>query len=127
MGPNDATDPSYDPLAVLNDKPGFTPEQEELIDKLKGEHGEVVAILTRKGMAVFRGLKKAEHARYMSTLINEATRSTAAEMVVLMTVVQPSREVFASWIEEKPAIVTTCSGPVMELSGLDTEATTKKG
>lgn len=92
----------------------------------KAQHGEVVAVMTAKGPCVFRGPKESEYARYMAALLDQKERANAGKLLVLMCVVFPERNVFSQYISEKPGITVTCANPVLELAGVDTEASVKK-
>lgn len=94
--------------------------------KLKAEHGEITAVKTKRGVAVFRSPSRPEYARYNSLLFDEKTRAKAFEALVCQCVVSPTRQVFESWLEKAPGITQTCLDAVLKLAGVDTEAQTKK-
>ncbi len=96
------------------------------LSAFKAEHGDVVAVDTVKGPAVFRTPKESEYARYMTMLLDAKERASAGKALCLMAVVLPSRQVFGEWIAAKPGIVITCTNAVLELAGVDTEAAVKK-
>jgi len=96
------------------------------LEPFKVAHGEVVAIKTVKGPAVFRTPKDSEYARYMTMLLDAKERASAGKALCLMAVVSPDRNTFQQWIAAKPGIVITCTNAVLELAGVDTEAAVKK-
>jgi hypothetical protein len=62
----------------------------------------------------------------MATLLDAKERANAGKLLALMCVVFPERNVFAQYIADKPGIVVTCVNPLLELAGVDTEASVKK-
>lgn len=99
---------------------------EELRKKLELEHGEVVAVQTKAGVAAFRVFKKGEYDRYNRALMDEKTRADAFSLLVRTCVVHPDATTFTAWVDKYPAIVTTCISHVLELGGLNAEAEAKK-
>jgi hypothetical protein len=99
---------------------------EELAKKLTADHGECIAVRTKAGVAAFRIFKKAEYDRFNRLLGDEKTRAQAFEMLVFACVVHPVPDVFRSWVERYPAIVTTCINPLLEFGGTSAEVETKK-
>lgn len=94
--------------------------------KLASLHGEVAAVKTRRGVAVFRSPTDAEYGRYNALLFDEKTRANAFKALVKTCVVKPSRETFEDWVSKSPGIVQTCLSAVLELAGVDADAQTKK-
>lgn len=99
---------------------------EELRKKLEADHGEIVAVQTKPGVAAFRVFKKAEYDRYNRALMDEKTRADAFSLLVRTCVVHPEASNFNAWVDKYPAIVTTCISHVLELGGLNAEAEAKK-
>ena len=101
-------------------------------DKFLGPHrekygtGEVAAVMTAMGPAAFRGPTSGEYARVKAMAQNPAERASAAKTLCLICVLDPAREVFASWIDKKPGIVDVCDDPIFELAGVDKSAAVKK-
>lgn len=96
------------------------------VTKLRGEHGEITAVKTKRGVAAFRSPSRAEYARYNALLFDEKTRAKAFEALVCQCVVLPTRATFEGWLEKAPGITQTCLDAVLKLAGVDTEAQTKK-
>ena len=94
--------------------------------KLEAEHGEILAVKTRSGVAVFRVFSRQEYQAYNAQLIDEKKRAGAFSALVNTCVVQPSKEEFTRWLDKYPGIVTTCINPLLEFGGFSTEAATKK-
>lgn len=94
--------------------------------KLKEQYGEVTAVRTKKGVAVFRAPNRGEYARYNQFLFDEKTRAKAFEFLALTCVVSPSRQTFEAWLDKAPGITQTCLDAVLKLAGVETEAETKK-
>lgn len=99
---------------------------EELRKKLESEHGEIVAVQTKAGVAAFRVFKKAEYDRYNRLFFDEKTRSQSFEVIVKACCVHPDPPTFTAWVDKRPGIVTTCLNHVMDLGGVSTDAESKK-
>jgi hypothetical protein len=99
---------------------------EEKLAELKAKHGDVVVVDTKCGDCAFRGANKGEYDRYQALLFKEATRPKAGETLVLATLVYPDSATFAGYVQKFPGVVTTCTSPVLELSGVDGDADVKK-
>jgi hypothetical protein len=93
---------------------------------LEEKHGEVTAVKTKAGVAVFRRFTRGEYALYNKYLFDEKTRPQAFEALVSTCVVQPEASAFQAWLNKYPGITQTCLNAVLELGGVDTEAQTKK-
>ena len=94
----------------------------ELLEKLKSSHGEIVAVETKRGVAVFRSPNDAEYGRYNALLFDKKTQANAFKALVQLCVVHPTKEVFGEWVAKSPGIVQTCLEHVLQLSGVDTDA-----
>lgn len=99
---------------------------EELRKKLEADHGEIVAVQTKSGVAAFRVFTKGEYDAYNKILIDEKRRPEAFGLLVRTCVVHPDKATFNAWVDKYPAIVTTCISHVLELGGLNAEAEAKK-
>jgi hypothetical protein len=110
-----SAEPSLDDL--------LTPEEAQ---KLTTQYGEVTAVSTKRGVAVFRSPNDPEYGRYNALLFDEKTRANAFKALVKQCVVKPSRETFEEWVSKSPGIVQTCLDAVLKLAGVDSEAQTKK-
>jgi hypothetical protein len=98
----------------------------ELCQRLEKEHGEILAIKTRAGVAAFKVFSKGDYDRYTDLLMKEGTRAKAFSHIVFASRIHPEAQVFMGWVDKYPGIITTCANPVLEFGGVDTEATTKK-
>lgn len=104
----------------------FPDDFENVLAPLREKHGEVCAVMTVSGPVVFRGPTGAEFARYQAMIFEPKDRASAGKSLCLMCVVSPERTVFSQLIEKKPGLVATCTNPLLELAGVDTEAQLKK-
>ena len=98
----------------------------ELRKKLEAEHGEVIAVKTRGGVAAFKVLTGGDYDRYTDLFMEPKTRRQAMKHAVLAARVYPDVGTFQSWVDKYPGIVMTCFNPVVEFAGVETEAATKK-
>lgn len=94
--------------------------------ELSKKHGEFAAVKTKAGVAVFRGATRAEYAKYNTALFDEKSRSHAFEVLVTLCVIKPDRQTFQTWLDRYPGITQTCLNAVLEATGVDAEAQTKK-
>lgn len=94
--------------------------------ELEAEFGEIVAIETVKGECAFRAPKRGEYDRYLSFLFDEKKRPKAQEILVRACRVHPSAAEFDTMLETAPGIAITCSGPVLELAGQQSEPEVRK-
>lgn len=95
----------------------------EIAAELRAKHGEVIEVETKEGPFGFRVPNRTEYNRYTEKLFNEKTRHLAGEILVRACCVYPPDA--DARFERHPGVITTCSGPVLELAGVDTEARTK--
>ncbi len=95
-------------------------------EELESKYGELTAVKTKAGVAVFRCFKRAEYARYNKLLFEDKTRPQAFEALVCACVIKPSAEIFQGWLDKYPAITETCLNHVLELGGADKDAAAKK-
>jgi len=104
-----------------------------VFDELKAKHGDIIAVKTKAGVFAFRTAKRGEYARFNDMLYNEKQRSKASEFLIRTCVVYPGNEQVSSVaaldaaIDRYPGIIVTCSNPLVEACGLDTEAEVGKG
>lgn len=94
--------------------------------ELQDKYGEIAVVKTVLGPVAFRSCKRAEYERYNSLLFDDKKRPKAFESLVKTCVVYPDANTFESYLDKKPGIVSTCLNAVLELSGVETEAETKK-
>lgn len=83
--------------------------------------GSVGRAETIRGYAYFRKPNRGEWKRACAAgLLDQAMKSTndAVEPMARACVVEPTREVFDQWIDDKPAIPVACAGVLLELAGL---------
>jgi hypothetical protein len=85
-----------------------------------------VAVRTKGGVAVFRSCTRQEYARYNSMIFDEKKRPQAFEALVSTCIVKPDSKTFGSWLDKSPGITETCLNAVLELSGVERDAQTKK-
>ena len=95
-------------------------------EELEAKYGEITAVKTKSGVAVFRCFKRAEYARYNKLLFEEKTRPQAFEALVCACVVKPDAATFQGWLDKYAGITQTCLNAVLELGGVDADAQTKK-
>lgn len=112
------------------DKGEFETDGEDLLPegvraKLVAEHGEVLAVKTRAGVAAFRVFKGPEYARYSDMILDEKKRGSASKQLVLSCCVYPDKPTFLSWLDKYPAIELTCMPPLLKFGGFEVEATQK--
>jgi hypothetical protein len=113
----------------MTDKGEFS-EGEDLLPegvraKLTADHGEVMAVKTRAGVAAFRVFKSQEYARYSDMIMNEKQRGQAGRSLVLSCCVYPDKQTFLAWLDKYPAIELTCTPPLLKFGGFEAEATQK--
>jgi hypothetical protein len=88
--------------------------------------GNVVAVSTVRGWAIFRAPTAAEAMRYKSLLNDDKSKPQASGVLARVVVVWPARETFDEWATAKPLIADEVIGPILELAGLTGKAATKK-
>lgn len=98
----------------------------EVRAKLESEHGEIVAVQTKAGVAAFRVFRGGDYDLFNKRILDDKQRGSAAKPLVLSCVVYPDPQTFLAWCDKYPGIVTTCLNPVLELGGVNSEAETKK-
>ncbi len=99
---------------------------EELRKKLEATHGEIVAVKTKAGVAVFRLCKEPELERYQDLQGNKATSNKSASLFVKTLVVHPDKKVFEAWVSKYPGIAITCLNPVLAFCGVEVDAEKKE-
>lgn len=97
-------------------------ENAKLLAELEAKHGEIKAVETVLGLAVFRGPTRAEYKRFRASLHDPRKKADAAEALVRDCVVHPDPEEFDRWCDKKPAIPDSCSDAVLTLAGITDEA-----
>ena len=119
----------------MNDAPISLADEPETTDDLlstaeardlRAKHNEIVAVKTKCGVAVFRSCTRQEYARYNSMIFDEKKRAQAFEGLVGLCVIKPDSKTFQSWLDRAPGITETCVTAVLELSGVERDAQTKK-
>lgn len=112
----------------LSDEPEATDDllSENEARDLRAKHGEVVAVRTKSGVAVFRSCTRQEYARYNSMIFDEKKRAQAFEALVSTCIIKPDAKTFQHWLDKSPGITETCLNAVLELSGVERDAQTKK-
>lgn len=81
------------------------------------EHGEVAAVDTPCGTAFFRKPTRAEYKRHLGMIFDEKKRADAVEWLARACVVQPARETFDAWLDDKPGIPVLCADALTKLAG----------
>jgi len=111
----------------------MSPEDpEDAIDrelaKAKLEHGvgNVAAVQTAMGWALFRAPTVAETTRYKMLLADDKSKSAAGGILARLVVLYPARETFAEWCDAKPMTPEECMNTILELAGLTGKPAVKK-
>jgi hypothetical protein len=91
------------------------------LDTLAKEHGDVVAVQTKAGPAVFRVFKRQEYQRFNSMLTDDKKKHMALEYIVQACVVYPAHAEFDAMVARRPGIVASCANAVLEHGGVDGE------
>ena len=95
----------------------------DAIEALRSTHGEIAAIETPMGTAVFRAPTAEVYARAIAMQSNETQAVHAARFLAVECVVHPDRIVFQEWIAKRPGIPKAADGPLSRLAGIDESAT----
>lgn len=98
---------------------------DEQIEKLRATYGEIAALETRGGTAVFRAPTREE---YLESLKMHAKDQGDSALRFLATscVVAPTAEVFGKWCDKWVAIPKACDNVINRLAGLDTDAAVRE-
>lgn len=87
---------------------------------------EIVTLRTAKGLASFRAPTEAEYDRFTDLLSEPKGKNKAIKFLAVMTVVEPARSTFESWIAAKAGIPAAVSEAILNLAGINAEVEEKK-
>lgn len=99
---------------------------EEVKAELEAKYSEFVAVQTTCGVSCHRTLTEQEYDRYQAMVFDDANRSKASKVAALLTLIYPDQKTYQTWLSRKPGIAGTCSMKVLELSGYQENAVSKK-
>lgn len=102
----------------------LTPEQ---INELKEKHGDELHIIEspKHGVFIVVTEPKRRHVDRLSGVSSKKIAQASRDLINDVTVYPEDREL-SHMLEAKPALVQTFSNQILDLAGLDEEATTKK-
>ena len=115
-------------------RPGIPKSVEDAIDSLGGldkeptatDDGDKLTVQTARGPASFRcpnGKQFRDHQRMAS---KKGQQEAAFTMLALACVEEPTRDVMARWIREKPGISVTVCAALHKFAGLEDDAQAKR-
>ena len=100
---------------------------EEILDRLRAEHGDDLHLFEAAGVAVVvRPPLKAEYRRFRAKSSEERTRPDALEELARGCVLHPGRAEFEKILERKPGLADVFGAKLLELAGIVGEADAKK-
>jgi hypothetical protein len=101
--------------------------RQELIAKLKAEHGGDIYEFSQDGIVVyFRAAKRAEYARFKDRVAEKTNRMLAIDELVISCVVHPAQEAFEAILEKRPALADVLSEEILTIAGAVRGAEVKK-
>ena len=104
-----------------------TTEQEKL-DALAKEHGELHAFNTPHGRVAFRAPKFADYQRFTDKITDgKGSKFVTMRELALACVVYPSREELVEVFDKMPGLVLNAATAIQELAGTEVEGEVLKG
>lgn len=100
---------------------------DEIIDRLRQEHGEIAVFRTRHGPLVLKTPAQADFQRFTDAVTaDKASKYITMRVFVLSCVVYPEREAAEALFMKLPALVPSCAVECQKLAGSEVEAEVSK-
>lgn len=104
-----------------------TTEQEKL-DALAREHGQIRVFTTPHGRAAFKAPKFADYQRFTDKITDgKGSKFVTMRELSISCVVYPSREELVEIFEKMPGLVLNAAAAIQELAGTEVEGEVLKG
>jgi predicted ATP-grasp superfamily ATP-dependent carboligase len=100
------------------------PIDPKTIAELKSKHGDIYVLSSKGSEVVVRGPTDAEWGAYLDE--REKRGARASKMLVLTCAVHPDEDAVRTLLDRKPALAQIFGARVLEIAGMEEEATVKK-
>lgn len=90
---------------------------EDVIEKLKAEHGELTQLTHGPDEVIVRTPNRAQWKRFRAQIGNEKRRDDALELLLRDCVVHPEKADFDAMLDRRPGLAETFGAQVVELAG----------